>query len=269
VGYLGSPMTEPCSAPAWTWGQARFWIDDSLNGLVAVSERSVAARGVGHVYVWGRPDGTLVLRFVPQAREADAWFDDDAGCLLLRAGDGRVEVVDLKTHAENVRDGAPGDPVFPAVMEDRPGTGVVTITWPDGHAIVRHSPHELVLKVASALAVGLVAVPPSRCVDDVPRRSLRRDRRRALFRLAEPARELTQTAADSPWPRWGDRSRTRDDGAGVPNPRRCISLVTPVMGDHRLGDSRTTPAIEGHHPADSRVTPMMGITTLLTRKSPW
>jgi hypothetical protein len=159
VGYLGSPMTEPCSTPAWTWGQARFWLDDSLNGLVAVSERYVSARGVGRVYVWGRPEGTLVHRFVLRAREADAWFDDDAGCLLLRADDGRVEVVDLKTHAANVRDGAPGDPVFPAVVEDRSGTGAVTIMWPDGHEIVRHCPYELVLKVASAPAVGLVAVP--------------------------------------------------------------------------------------------------------------
>lgn len=163
-------MTEACSIPLWVWGRTRFWLDDSLNGLVAVSERYVAAQGVGHVYVWGRPDGVLIHRFTPQAREVDAWFDDDAGCLLLRTGDGRVEVVDLRTHAADVRDGASGDPVFPAVIEDRSGTGAVTITWPDGQELVRHYPHELVLKVASAPAAGLVAVPHGlRAVDVLDR----------------------------------------------------------------------------------------------------
>lgn len=152
-------MTEPCSTPAWTWGRTRFWLQDTLNDLVAASDRYVAARGVKHVYVWGRPDGSLVHRFVSHVREVDAWFDDDAERLHLRAADGRVEVVDLRSHAADVRDGAPGDPAFPAVTIDRSGTGTVTVTWPDGRAMVRHYPRELVLRVASAPAADLVAVP--------------------------------------------------------------------------------------------------------------
>lgn len=163
------------STPRWTWGSAAFWIDETVNQVLAVSPRWVAARGSHSIYAWRRPDGELALRLPWRTHPLAPWLDDLQDLLCWYTPEGRVAELRLPGGELAERDAAPADPRWPEVQIDRSG-GDITVTWRSGH-VSRWSYHgELVTRVACAPEVGLVAIPHGlRAVDvrDGPTGALR------------------------------------------------------------------------------------------------
>ena len=147
-------MPASIDRPTWTWGTRRFWIDEGLNALLALSPRHVAALGHRRIVVWGREDGEVVRTAVAASRPSDAWFDDDHGLLCLRLPDGELRAIDLASGADVA---CPDAPERPALRWDG-ATYTAEVRWPDGHALVLPYPQEVVSAISCAPAAELVAV---------------------------------------------------------------------------------------------------------------
>lgn len=148
-------------AAAWSWGDRRFWIDEALNDMVALSDRYVAAVGHSHVFVWDR-EGALVRKFSKWMRPEHAWFTEEALC--MRAA-GRVVVCTLASGAIEERAPAAEDPEFPQVTVDR-SAYTVTVQWA-GRAALRFSyPNQSISGISAAYAGGRIAIGHGlKCVD--------------------------------------------------------------------------------------------------------
>lgn len=134
------------AARAWVWGDRRFWIDETLNDMLALSEGHVAAVGHTHIYVWRRSDGAEVRRFKKFMRPAQAWFAGDVLCLKDA---GRVTVCELASGAMHERAPEAGDPALPEVTRDRMGY-TRTVRWADGRELEFSYPNELIGRVSVA-----------------------------------------------------------------------------------------------------------------------
>lgn len=151
-------MTMETPTPRWTWGSSALWIDETMNQVLAVSPRWVAARGSHSIYVWRLPDGELALRLPWRVHPLAPWLDDAQDLLCWYTPGGRVTELRLPGGELTERDAAPADPRWPEVQIDRSGGGL-SVTWPSGH-VSRWTYHgELVTRVACAPEVGLVAIP--------------------------------------------------------------------------------------------------------------
>jgi len=131
-------------APTWTWGSERFWCDETLNLLVALSDRYVAAQGHGHLLVWSRPDGALVCRLKVFARWTVGRFDDAAGLLHLVAPDGSRKALSLSDGTFGPSDSGP------EAQWSQAG-GVATVRWPTGESLAASLPGELIKRVSCSL----------------------------------------------------------------------------------------------------------------------
>lgn len=139
--------------PAWVWGDRRLWIDETLNDMLALSDRFVAAVGHSHIFVWRRDDGSEVRRFKKFLRPEQAWFTGSALCL---EANGRVTVCELASGELREREPAADDPELPEVLRDRTGY-TRTVRWADGRTVEFAYPNELIGRVTvggGRIAVG-------------------------------------------------------------------------------------------------------------------
>jgi len=146
--------------PAWVWGDRRLWLDETLNDVLALSDRFVAAVGHSHIVVWRRDDGSEVRRFKKFLRPEQAWFTDAALCLKAN---GRVTVCDLASGELGERGPTADDPDLPEVTRDRMGY-TRTVRWADGRTVEFSYPNELIGRVS--VGGGRIAVGHGlRCID--------------------------------------------------------------------------------------------------------
>lgn len=143
---------------AWAWGSSSLWIDETLNQMLAISPRHVAARGSHSLYVWRRVDGALVQRVAFRAHPVAPWLDDAQGVLCWRTPAGRVEELAISSGAVTERPERADDPAWPRVDVDRT-SAEVTVQWPEGPACKFTYRGELVTRIACAPEAGLLAIP--------------------------------------------------------------------------------------------------------------
>jgi hypothetical protein len=183
--------------PAWVWGDRRFWIDETLNDMLALSDRFVAAVGHSHIVVWRRDDGGEVRRFKKFLRPGQAWFTDTALC--LRAS-GRVTVCELASGELREREPAADDPELPEVIRDRMGY-TRTVRWADGRTVEFSYLNELIGRVT--VGGGRIAVGHGmRCID------IRDAQSGAVLRTLDGARNGV-LSPDGRWIAVGDLSDRR------------------------------------------------------------
>lgn len=143
---------------SWAWGSSRLWIDETLNQVLAVSRRHVAARGSHSIQVWRRADGERVLRLPWREHPIAPWLDDARDLLGWYTPTGRVQELSIPAGALMEREAQPEDPRWPAIAVDRMGSEV-SVRWPEGHVCKFIHRGELVTRIACAPEAGLVAIP--------------------------------------------------------------------------------------------------------------
>lgn len=148
---------------SWVWGDRRLWIDETLNDMLALSDRYVAAVGHTHVFVWRRGDGAQVRRFAKFIRPECAWFVDAREELCLRTR-GEVLVCRLASGEIEARAPAAEDPDLPVVAVDRSGY-VISLHWAGGRTLRFAYPNEPLRRVSVAYSGGRVAIGRGSAID--------------------------------------------------------------------------------------------------------